>query len=202
MNLDAYPAPLEELVELLRRLPGIGRRGAERLALALYKWDPAELQKLGAAVGALPGALSPCPVCGVPGAEGEPCAVCNAPGRDDSLLCVVEEFPQLFAIERSGRFRGRYHVLGGRLSPLDRRGADDLNLESLYARLRSGPVREVILALGSDVEGRATAVYIGERLREFPVRVTRPAVGVPAGASLALADAATIGAALGARTAF
>ncbi len=187
---------------MLRLLPGVGRRGAERLALALWKWSPEQLGVLGRTLAGLPETLGVCPECGALAVAGEKCGICRQPNRDRGLICVVEEAPQLFAIERSNQFRGLYHVLGGRLSPLENRTAESLNLEPLLAKARSGEVREVILALGADVEGRATAVYLSELLRDTPVRISRPAIGLPAGANLAFADAATIGVALTARTEF
>ena len=126
--------------------------------------------------------------------------VCGRPDRDGGTVCVAETMAQMFAIESSGNFRGRYHVLGGRISPMDAENGAGLNLPKLLERARSGEVREVILALSSDVEGRATAIYIAELLKGAPVRVTQPALGLPAGANLSYADGATITAALTGRT--
>ncbi len=200
MSRIEYPEPLLELTELLRLLPGVGRRGAERLALALYKWEPDKLEGLGMLLRELPATVGPCPECGAIARANELCAVCLQPNRDRGVLCVIEESPQLFAIERSGQFRGLYHVLGGRLSPLENRTAETLNIPRLVARVERGEVQEVILALGADVEGRATAVYLSEILRPYPVKISRPAIGLPAGSSLTFADAATIGMAFSART--
>ena len=144
--------------------------------------------------------MSACPECGALADAGELCAVCRQPQRDAALVCVVETMAQMFAIEASGNFRGRYHVLGGRISPMDAENGSGLSLPRLLERARSGAVREVILALSSDVEGRATAIYIAELLRETPVRITQPALGLPAGANLSYADGATITAALSGRT--
>ncbi len=200
MNGDAhYPEAIESLIVALKQLPGIGRRGAERLALALLDWDADKLRQLGALVGGLPENVGACPECGSLANAGELCGVCRQPGRDAGLICVVETMAQVFAIEGSGNFRGRYHVLGGRLSPLDAEDGAGLNLPGLIALANSGRVREIILALSSDVEGRATAIYLTELLKDSPVVVTQPALGLPAGANLSYADGATITAALNGR---
>ncbi|MBS1371673.1 MAG: recombination protein RecR [Lentisphaeria bacterium] len=195
-----YPEAVEALIAALKQLPGIGRRGAERLALSLLEWEPEKLEFLGTLLGTLPETVSACPECGALADAGELCAVCRQPQRDAALVCVVETMAQMFAIEASGNFRGRYHVLGGRISPMDAENGSGLSLPRLLERARSGAVREVILALSSDVEGRATAIYIAELLRETPVRITQPALGLPAGANLSYADGATITAALSGRT--
>lgn len=194
-----YPEAMESLIAALKQLPGIGRRGAERLALSLLEWEPEKLEFLGTLLGTLPQTVGFCPECGALADAGELCAVCREPRRDPGIVCVVETMAQMFAIESSGNFRGRYHVLGGRISPMDAETGSGLNLPRLLERARSGNVREVILALSSDVEGRATAVYIAGLLREMPVRVTQPALGLPAGANLSYADGATITAALSGR---
>lgn len=198
---SGYPAAVESLIDALRQLPGIGRRGAERLALAMLEWESERQRQLGELVAQLSETVSECPECGALADAGELCAVCRRSDRDPSQICVVETMAQLLAIEASGNYRGRYHVLGGRLSPLDSENGSGLRLPQLLARANSGTVREVILALSSDVEGRATAIYLAELLRAAPVRVTRPALGLPAGANLSYADAATIAAALDGRTA-
>ncbi len=194
-----FPGALEDLIELLKKLPGIGRRGSERMALALLQWPEDKLHALGNLLATLPETVGHCPECGALAAAGERCRICRMPGRDRTLLCVVEEPQQIFAIEKSGQYRGLYHVLGGRLSPLENRNGEDLNTDSLVARAASGEFREVILALSADVEGRATAVYVGELLKPTGVRISQPALGLPAGASLSYADAATISAALAGR---
>lgn len=199
MSENFYPEELEQLIELLRGLPGIGRRGAERIALAMLKWDPEKLITLGAAVAALPDKLGPCPECGGLAPRDRRCKICAAPGRDRRLLCVVEDPTQMYAIEKGGFFRGLYLVLGGKLSPLDLEHGENLNTAGLLARAAGDEVEEVILALSSDVEGRATAIYLAELLKEAGVRISRPALGLPAGASFSYADAATISAAFSGR---
>ena len=195
-----YPECVEKLLGEFKQLPGIGRRGAERLVLDLLKWDPARQIEFGRLIASLPEAVGECPECGACSENGNLCSICGSSGRDPSLLCVVETLPQLLAIESSGRYRGRYLVLGGRLSPLDAETGEGLNFALLRRKAGAGIVREIILALSSDVEGRATAAYITELLADAPVRLTRPALGLPAGANLSYADGATIAAALAGRT--
>ncbi len=194
-----YPEAVEGLISALKQLPGIGRRGAERLALALLEWEPEKLEFLGRLLGSLPETVGSCPVCGALADADELCSVCSRPQRDAGVVCVVETMAQMLAIESSGNYSGRYHVLGGRLSPMQAENGDGLNLPKLLERAKSGEVREVILALSSDVEGRATAIYIAGLLKDAPVLVTRPALGLPAGANLSFADGATITAAFSGR---
>lgn len=195
-----YPEAVRLLMDYFRRLPGIGRRGAERLVLSLMDWPDEELSALGRSLSDLPQRVGHCPECGAWSENGAVCRICSDPRRDDATLCVVESMAQLAAVESSGKYFGRYLVLGGRISPLDDETGEGLNLEMLRARAASGRVSEVILALSPDVEGRATAVFLSELLAEFPVKLTRPALGLPAGANLSYADSATIGAAFAGRT--
>ncbi|MBQ8754221.1 MAG: recombination protein RecR [Lentisphaeria bacterium] len=194
-----YPASVEELISVLKLLPGIGRRAAERLALAMLDWGQDQLQDFGKLIASLPETVGCCPQCGALSDAGELCAVCRQPDRDTGLLCVVENMAQLFAIENSGNYKGLYHILGGRLSPLNSQNGENLNISGLLAKADSGTLREIILALSPDVEGRATAIYLSELLEGKPVKVTRPALGLPAGANLSYADSATITAALNGR---
>ena len=200
MTEEYYPEALKALMEYFRRLPGIGRRGAERLVAAMLEWPPEETAALGRSLCDLHAEIGKCPSCGAWAKHGELCRICADPRRDETTLCVVETMAQLVAVESSGKYFGRYLVLGGRISPLDDETGEGLNIELLRDRAASGKVTEVILALSSDVEGRATAVFLSELLAKFPVKVTRPALGLPAGANLSYADAATIGAALAGRT--
>ena len=195
-----YPAALEELIEYLRMLPGIGRRGAERIALAMCQWNADQQRAFGNAVGALPENIGSCPRCGALCAAGDICAICADPKRDMSQICVVENMPQLFAVEKGNYFKGHYLVLGGRISPLDGEDGSSLNIPLLKERAAMAETKEIILALSSDVEGRATAAFLAEILQEFPVKITRPALGLPAGANLSYADGATIAAAFSGRT--
>ncbi len=194
------PEKLEELMLLLKNLPGIGRRGAERMALSLLEWEPEKLAELGAAVGNLPQSVASCPVCGALLDAGRECIWCSDVRRDGELVCLVENPAQIFSIEKSNIYRGRYFVLGGRISPLENRTAADLRIDALVNYVETNQVKELIIALGSDVEGRATAMFVAEQLSRFDLKITRLAAGLPAGANLDYADGATIAAALGGRT--
>lgn len=195
-----YPETLDELIEYFKLLPGIGRRGAERMALAMLEWDENRLRNFGSVISALPDTVGNCPECGAIAPKGECCEICSDLRRDDSLLCVVENMTQLAAVEKGNYFRGKYLVLGGRISPLDGEDGSSLNIPLLQKKAAAPEVREVILALSSDVEGRATAAFLAELLQDLPVKITRPALGLPAGANLSYADGATIAAAFSGRT--
>ena len=190
-----YPEQVDQLMDELRQLPGVGRRAAERMALALLEKDEDSLRALGKLISGIPDKVGRCPECGAIAEKGELCNICSSLRRDKSLLCVVEDMPQLFAVEKGGTFRGKYLVLGGRLSPLDGEDGSSLNLDLLRKRAASPEVKEIILALSPDVEGRATAAFLTEILSSFPVKLTRPALGLPAGSNLSFADSATISAA-------
>jgi recombination protein RecR len=194
----SYPKALDELALSLKQLPGVGQRGAERLALALLDWDEQRLQQLGEQVTHLRERVHPCEVCGNL-ADEDRCRICLDPSREADVICVLEDARQVIAIERCGRFRGTYHVLGGKLSPLDGVDFDDLNTASLLTRLRAGSIREIILATSPDVEGGATAAYLIEALAEFDLEITRIATGVPVGSDLSFADSATMAMAIDSR---
>lgn len=194
-----YPPAVIELIEILRRLPGIGRRGAERMALNLLKFPAEELKIFGNVIGSLPDSVGNCPVCGNIAPSGECCAICSSPRRDESVICVVEDFTRINGIEKSGGFHGLYHVLGGRISPLDDELEDSLRINALAERLATGKVKELILALGGDIESRATAIYLAQKFADKVEKITKLAQGLPAGADLAYADSATILAALNGR---
>ncbi len=187
--------PIAELVALLARLPGVGERTATRHAFHLLAQDPELAQALGRALGSLHERVRRCEVCGNFG-EGARCRICLDPRRDEHQLCVVARVPDLVALERSGTFRGRYHVLHGLVSPLDGVSPDSLPLDALAERVRTQGVREVIVATPLNVEGEATALYVREALKSLPVSVTRIASGVPHGGELEYADQVTLGRAL------
>jgi recombination protein RecR len=191
-----YPEPFSALVRELRRLPGVGPRSAERMALWLLE-DGERPGALSGALGAAREVLRHCADCGFFSTE-ELCVICADDGRE-ALLCVVERATDILPIERSGAFRGRYHALGGRLSPLEHVGPEDLRLGELMARLDRGAFTEVILALSTDVEGEATANYLTEILASRRVRVSRLAQGMPAGGGLEQADELTLARALSGR---
>ena len=192
---------IEDLVAELARLPGIGRKTAQRLTFHLLKQPPEAAERLADAIRRVRALVLTCAECGNLGDE-DPCAICRDPRRDASILCVVEEAGDVTAIERAGRYRGRYHVLGGRLSPLDGVGPEALHVERLVARVANGGgdgVREVIVATNPSMEGEVTATFLQQMLRPTGVRVTRIARGLPVGGDLEYADGVTIAQALAAR---
>jgi recombination protein RecR len=186
---------IEDLTGELARLPGIGRKTAVRLAFHLLKAPADDAQRLARAIVTVRERVRPCAICGNL-TEATPCAICASPRRDASLLCVVEEASDILAIERTGEYRGHYHVLGGRLSPLDGIGPAELSVEPLLRRAGTGVVHEVVLATNPSVEGEATAAYLGRLLSPLGVRVTRIARGLPIGGDLEYADGVTIAEAL------
>jgi recombination protein RecR len=189
---------IEELIAELARLPGIGRKTAQRLTFHLLQQSPEQAGRLAAALIAVTERVRPCRECGDL-TEEQPCAICRDPRRDAGLLCVVEEASAVGVVERSAEFRGRYHVLGGRLSPLDGIGPEALRLDRLVQRVRDGGVREVILATNPSMEGEVTATYIQQLLAGLGVRVTRLARGLPMGGDLEYVDGVTLAHALVAR---
>ena len=192
---EGRPESVERLVEELGRLPGVGRRTAERLADHLVRAGAEEAMALARAIRDVKRAVRPCSSCGN-FAEADPCAICADPRRDRAILCVVSSVKDLLALEKSGAFRGLYHVLGGRVAPLEGVGPEDLSLDSLAARVKAGGVAEVILATDSDAEGDMTAHHAARVLREAGARVTRLSRGLPAGSSVEFASPATLGEAL------
>ena len=192
---------IEKLIQLLARLPGLGPRSARRAALHLIKKKDTLLEPLARAAAEAAEHVSVCPTCGNVDTR-TPCSVCQNPNRDASLLVVVEDVGDLWALERAGATRGRYHVLGGVLSPLDGIGPDDLNIAALNERVRAGGVGEVILAMNATVEGQTTAHYITGELAGSGAKVTRLAHGVPVGGELDYLDDGTLAAAMKSRTPF
>ena len=210
-------AVIDDLTAELARLPGIGRKTALRLTYHLLKRPADEIRRLARALESVAESVRACSRCGNL-TEADPCALCSDPRRDRSLVCVVEEASDIGAIERTGEYRGLYHVLGGRLSPLDGIGPDDLNIGALLARLQNGGtniayrvaeptpvdqytggVREIIVATNPSVEGEATAVYLQKLIGPLGIRVTRLARGLPVGGDLEYADGVTIAEALSGR---
>jgi recombination protein RecR len=190
---------IEELVAEFAKLPGIGRKTAQRLTYHLLKQPPEETARLARALTGVAERVHACSRCGNL-TEEDPCAVCTDPRRDGGVICVVEEASDLLAIERTGGFRGVYHVLGGRLSPLDGVGPEQLRIAALVERAAvAGAVREVILATNPSVEGEATAHYLERALRPSGIGITRLARGLPAGSELEYADGETIAQAIAAR---
>ena len=192
----------ERLQQALRKLPGVGYRSSERIALHLLIGKPEQVELLVAALQEASRSVRRCELCGNL-SEGESCDVCTDPKRDHRSVCVVENVPDLVAIERSGSWRSVYHVLHGRLSPLNGVGPDDLNISSLIARIESGEIDELVLALPNDVEGEATCHYIQGHIPEGRrLRLTRIGFGIPSGGGVLYADSVTLKSALESRRAF
>jgi recombination protein RecR len=189
---------IEELITELARLPGIGRKTAQRLTFHLLQQPAEQAVRLAAALVAVTERVRPCQDCGNL-TEEQPCGICRDPRRDAGLLCVVEEASAVGVVDRSTEFRGRYHVLGGRLSPLDGIGPESLRLDRLVRRVEEGGIREVILATNPSMEGEVTATYIQQLLAGRGVRVTRLARGLPMGGDLEYVDGVTLAHALVAR---
>jgi recombination protein RecR len=190
------PGAIDELIELFARLPGIGRRSARRLVFHLLAASPEYGVELGAAISALRRRVRPCSICGN-FTDADACPICQDAQRDERVLCVVTSVPDLLALDRTGAFRGRYHVLGGLLAPLDGVGPEDLRIEGLMARLDG--VEELILATPPSVEGEATAAYVADLVKDRVSAVTRIASGVPHGGELEFSDPVTLGRAMDGR---
>jgi recombination protein RecR len=182
---------IDELTAELGRLPGIGRKTALRLAYHLLKRPPDEMRRLARAIDLVADRVRPCSTCGNL-TEQDPCTLCTSPRRDASFICVVEEASDIMAIERTGEYAGQYHVLGGRLSPLDGVGPEELRIRELLRRLDGAIVQEVIVATNPSVEGEATALYLQRVVQPLGIRVTRLARGLAVGGDLEYADGATI----------
>lgn len=189
---------IEELITELAKLPGIGRKTAQRLTFHLLQQPPEQIERLASVLASVSERVRPCGECGNL-TEEQPCSICRDPRRDPGLVCVVEEPSTVGVVDRSTDFRGRYHVLGGRLSPLDGVGPEALRLDRLVQRVKDGGVREVILATNPSMEGEVTATYIQQLLVGMDVRVTRLARGLPMGGDLEYVDGVTLAHALVAR---
>ncbi|MES2987273.1 MAG: recombination mediator RecR [Pseudomonadota bacterium] len=189
---------IEALTQALSRLPGLGPRSARRAVLHLLKKRETALDPLLAALGAVSQKLSTCGICGNVDTT-SPCTICSDPRRDARSLCVVEEVADLWALDRSRLFPGKFHVLGGRLSALEGVRPEDLRIDSLVARISEGGVDEVVLAMNATLEGQTTAHYVAERLESFPIRITQLAHGLPVGGELDYLDEGTLAQALRAR---
>ena len=183
--------PLEDLVGLLTRLPGIGRKSALRVAYYLLKADPSFAQALAARIGELKASITFCTICGSY-TETDPCPVCSSSSRDRAIICAVEQPQDVVTIEASREYRGLYHVLGGLISPLDGVGPEDLKIRELVARVGKGEVAEVVVATNPTVEGDTTALYLKRLLEPTGVPVTRLATGIPVGGDLEYADRLTL----------
>jgi recombination protein RecR len=187
-----YEGVVQDLIDELGRLPGVGPKGAQRIAFHLLATDPADVRRLAAVLVEVTERVRFCRTCGNV-AEEEECRICRDPRRDPSVICVVEEPKDVAAIEKIREFRGRYHVLGGAISPIDGIGPEDLRTRELMARLADGGVSELILATDPNLEGEATATYLARLVKPLGLRVTRPASGLPVGGDLEYADEVTLG---------
>ena len=199
MRRTEYPAALRELIAQLRQMPGVGPRSAERIALWMVQARHEEPEGIARAISATRSAIHPCTLCGF-FATDDLCEICADDSRARELLCVVEQPTDILPLEKTSAFRGRYHSLGGRISPLDRVAPEDLRIASLIERVEKEKPNEVIFALAADVEGEATTNYLVELLKKFPVNLTRIAHGLPAGGGLESADELTLYRALSGRT--
>ena len=198
MSRIEYPTAIRVLIAELKRMPGIGPRSAERIALWMMQSRDARPAEIARAVADVTASVRPCVQCGFFTTE-KVCEICADTARDRTQLCIVEQATDILPLERTGVFRGLYHALGGRIAPLDHVGPEDLRIDSLMERIKAEPPSEIILALGADVEGEATANYLVDLLRELPVAVTRLAHGLPAGGGLEHADELTLSRAMSGR---
>ena len=189
------PEPIIALNAALAKLPGVGPRSAERLGLYLVQAEVAQVRQLADVMLAARERIRFCDICGAL-TEKSPCALCDDPRRDAALVCVVERAVDILSIEKSGTYRGKFHVLGGKISPLDGVEPDDLRIAGLERRLGAEPIRELIIALGTDVEGDATSHYLAKRLARKGLKISRIAYGLPAGSGLEFADELTLSRAL------
>ena len=187
-----YEGAVQDLIDELGRLPGIGPKSAQRIAFHLLAAEPADVGRLAAALQRVKDEVRFCTTCGNV-AEAEQCRICLDPRRDETVICVVEEPKDVVAIERTREFRGRYHVLGGAISPIEGIGPDDLRIRELLARLADGAVTELILATDPNLEGEATATYLARMIKPMGLKVTRLASGLPVGGDLEYADEVTLG---------
>ncbi len=193
---------LERAIEQLAKLPGTGRKSAQRIAIHLLKQNEESAFRLANAIIDLKNKVTRCETCGTI-SDHNPCAICENPKRQNGILCVVEEFNDVYIIERTNEFRGRYHVLGGVISPMDNIGPNNLRIQELLKRLgNQEEITEVILALNPDAEGEATSYYINKLLNAYDVNVTRIAYGIPMGTELEYIDEATLSRAFASRNAF
>jgi recombination protein RecR len=193
-----YEGAVQDLIDELGRLPGVGPKSAQRIAFHLLSTESVDVERLAATLIRVKNEVRFCRVCGNV-AEAEECRICRDPRRDPSIICVVEEPKDVVAVERTREFRGRYHVLGGAISPIDGVGPDDLRIRELLARLRDGVVTELILATDPNLEGEATATYLARLIGPMGLTVSRLASGLPVGGDLAYADEVTLGRAFSGR---
>ena len=189
------PPSISDLTSALSKLPGVGPRSAERIALHLVQTDPAVVRHLADVIVLAREKIHFCTTCGAL-TEKSPCTICDDPRRDPAIVCVVERAVDILSVEKSGSFRGKFHVLGGKISPLDGVDPEDLRIAELETRLTQEPIQELIIALGTDVEGDATSFYLAKRFQRPQLKISRIAYGLPAGSGLEFADELTLNRAL------
>lgn len=199
MKRTEYPAAIRDLIVQLRQMPGVGPRSAERIALWIVQARGVQPEAIASAITQARAAIHPCRLCGF-FATADLCEICTDESRARELLCVVEQPTDILPLEKTSAYRGRYHSLGGRISPLDRVAPEDLRIEALVARVETEAPHEIIFALAADVEGEATTHYLVDLLQKYPVSLTRLAHGLPAGGGLESADELTLAHALSGRT--
>ncbi|MEZ2390305.1 recombination mediator RecR [bacterium RCC_150] len=187
-----YEGAVQELIDELGRLPGVGPKSAQRLAFHILEADPEDMKRLVAAITTVKERVKFCTVCGNV-TEQELCNICRDPRRDPSVICVVEESKDVLAVERTRSFRGRYHVLGGAINPIAGVGPEQLRIRELLTRLNDGEIQEIIIATDPNLEGEATATYLARMLKSIGITVTRLASGLPVGGDLEYADEVTLG---------
>jgi recombination protein RecR len=196
-----YPDHLLKLIQVLRRLPGVGNKSAERFAFHLLNWPEEHLREFGEAVAVTHSKLKHCQACGCLAGE-EGCFFCHHPQRDSRVICVISSPRDVFAIEETREYRGLYHVLGGLLSPLEQKGPDQLSINMLKERIDTLKIKELIIALDSTLEGDATALYLKQEFSSFPMQISRLAFGLPMGSSLDYVNGGTLARAFSGRSEF
>ena len=189
--MQHYPGSIRELIRNFSKLPGIGEKTAERLAIHILRQPAAEVEKLAQSLVAVKQKIKLCAMCFAL-SDSEKCQICQDPSRDGTQLCIVEQPADMVSIEKSGAYKGLYHVLGGALAPLEGIGPQDLRIKELFGRIQQGVIKELIIATGTSVEGESTANYIAQQLSSQPVKVTRIATGVPVGGDLKYVDQMTL----------
>ena len=195
--MNSFPESANQLIRELSRLPGIGQKTAQRLTFHILKSDQNDVERLARSLMDIKAKTGSCTICGAI-TETDPCGICNDSKRDDYLICIVEDAQDIYAFEKTNSFRGKYHVLGGVISPLDGIGPDDLNLEKLYSRIESGT--EIVLATNPSIEGDTTALYLAKVLSKKKVKITRLARGIPIGSEIEYMDEITLIRAMEGRT--
>jgi recombination protein RecR len=193
--MASLPTPISDLISALTKLPGVGPRSAERIALHIVQADSSNVKQLAQTIVEARERVRFCDVCGAL-TEKTPCDICSDPRRDASLVCIVERPVDILSVEKSATFRGKFHVLGGKISPLNGVEPEDLRISDLEQRLGREPIKEIVIALGTDVEGDATSFYLAKRLTREGLKITRIAHGLPAGTGLEFADELTLSRAL------